>query len=381
MILNRHSRFGPAAGALSLLLALCSCGDTGTDSHCEPDTVLLVPRDSISEGHMADDMLFGHPVDACFGPSGEVLILDQAAASVFAFEGDGSPLGSFGGRGEAPGEMGNPMSIETVEGFIVVRDAVKHGYLVFDAEYSLLSEVSHWPTGSPTDMSYCGDSSFAGLTTSLERSDAGMILQRQISLYRLGEAEPTAICWTSRDPLDPSDPSDFLRMTTESVVFAADGSGRTFIAEVSGEEYEISVHGPDGAIIGTISMEVQPVPKTDSELARERVFMESEMEIMGVEGIDEWRPEPFRPVIRGLGVDSLGRLWVHRGTEEVPVFDIFEGDSYQRLETPVVLPDSGYSWTFRMSPRGMVAWETDPSEGSFVFYLLEERSRDMQQLP
>lgn len=353
------------------VLVTLACGDPAGPEAESISRLLLIPCDSITESCGQEGFLFGHPSDACFGPSGEVLILDQAAARVYAFQRDGRLISSFGGPGEAPGEMGNPMSIEVVEGLILVRDAVKHGYLLFDSDYDLVREVAHWPSGSPTDMVFCGDSSFISLSTSFERSGDDMMLRRTVDRYRLGEAEPEATYWSTLDPLDPSDVSDLIRMATESLAFTADTSGTVYVSEISGEEYLVRVFGAGGEETGSLRRDLDPVPKTQEQLDREIAFMEAEMEVMGVEGLDEWVPDPFRQMITGLGTDSIGRLWVQRGTGERPVFDIYESHSFEEPGTEAVLPDSGYSWTFRISQDGIIAWETDPPDGMYVFYILE----------
>ncbi len=204
----------------------------------------LVVADSIVESSVEEGIMIGHIADVCFGPSGEVLVLDQTAACVYAFSREGDFTGMFGGPGSGPGEMGNPMSIETAGNMIIVRDAVKHGYLLFDRSYALLEEVSHWPTASPTDMVFCEDNSFIARTISIEAGDQGMQLRRTVGRYRIGDAETTVTYFSDLTSLNPSRPSDILRMGTESVVFTADSLGNVYLSEISGEDYLVTVFSP-----------------------------------------------------------------------------------------------------------------------------------------
>jgi len=326
--------------------------------------------DSIVDNSMDQGFMIGYPVDVCFGPSGEILVLDQTAAAVYAFDANGAFLEQFGRIGEGPGEMGNPMSIEIAEGFIMIRDAVKHGYLLFDRSYELIDEVSHWPSASPTDMQYCGDSSFVARSTSFENGVDGLSIARSISRYTLGAPEPSCTYYSDASPVDTSDPSSILRMGTESLVFTSDPSGRIYVAEITGEEYLVTVYAPPGEILYTITRDFDPVQKTQTELDEEITSMEAEMRLMGVEGIVEWVPYPLRPMITGLGIDSDMNLWVQRGTEMQQTLDVYSTAGGELICT-VVLPLPGCDWSIRVSSQGIIAWQTDPPEGYFTIYTLE----------
>ncbi len=327
--------------------------------------------DSIVDNSIDQEFMVGYPADVCFGPSGEILVLDQSAAAVYAFNTGGAFLEQFGGVGEGPGEMGNPMSIEVIEGYIMIRDAVKHGYLLFDSSYELVEEVSHWPSGSPTDMQYCGDSSFAARSTSLGNADDGLFIGRDVSRYTLGAAEPSLTYYSDVSPVDASDPSSILRMGTESLVFTSDPSGRIYVAEITGEEYLVTVYGPHGDTLYTITRDFEPVQKTQAELDEEITSMDAEMRLMGVEGVGNWVPYPLKSMIIGLGTDADMNLWVQRGTEVQQTLDVYNTRVGGELICTVVLPRPGHDWCIRVSSQGIIAWQTDPPDGYFTFYTLK----------
>lgn len=74
-------------------------------------------------------------------------------------------------------------------------------------------------------------------------------------------------------------------------------------------------------------------------------------------------------MITGLGVDALERLWVQRGTESAPVFDIFDMNGEHLLSAK--FPREGHSWKFHIDNHGILAWEEDPESGIQKIYLLE----------
>jgi len=83
----------------------------------------------------------------------------------------------------------------------------------------------------------------------------------------------------------------------------------------------------------------------------------------------EFEPEPFRDMVVALGVGPDGNLWVQRGTSDTPLFDVFDASGNQVRQA--AFPEQGWSWTFSISPRGILAWEADPADGFQRLYLLE----------
>lgn len=84
---------------------------------------------------------------------------------------------------------------------------------------------------------------------------------------------------------------------------------------------------------------------------------------------EEYEPEPHHTLVENLGVDSYGNLWIQRGTEERPVFDIVncEGEQIGTSE----FPRPGMFWEFSITPYGSLAWDLDPESGVQKLYILE----------
>jgi hypothetical protein len=66
---------------------------------------------------------------------------------------------------------------------------------------------------------------------------------------------------------------------------------------------------------------------------------------------------------------GLTEVWVQRGTTDTPFFDIFQQNG--ELAGHAVFPEDGWSWTFTISPQGILAWEADPDEGYQRLFVLE----------
>ncbi|NOQ22074.1 MAG: hypothetical protein GQ565_05415 [Candidatus Aegiribacteria sp.] len=129
----------------------------------------------------------------------------------------------------------------------------------------------------------------------------------------------------------------------------------------------------NGSPCDTIYLPYEQVKRTPDELNDEKVFIEQSVRInsFGQLSID-WDPFPYRPLIKALGTDADGNLWVQRGDELTPVFDIL--DSSGSVLFTAVLPsrDDAIYWKFRMTPQGIVAFPQDPEEYQVV-YLLDFR--------
>ncbi|MCK5035685.1 MAG: hypothetical protein KAS73_07330, partial [Candidatus Sabulitectum sp.] len=69
------------------------------------------------------------------------------------------------------------------------------------------------------------------------------------------------------------------------------------------------------------------------------------------------------------GVDSLNRIWVQRGFEQDPTFDLY--DVSGELLMTAVLPyrDDTAHWKFNISRRGILAVPEDP-ESYYSVYMI-----------
>jgi len=79
--------------------------------------------------------------------------------------------------------------------------------------------------------------------------------------------------------------------------------------------------------------------------------------------------EGYHSMVAGIGVDEAGLLWVQRGTESKPVFDVFnsQGDHVATAEFPI----QGRFWRFSITPFGALAWNNDPLDGVQKVYIME----------
>ncbi|MBN1434350.1 hypothetical protein JW921_06275 [Candidatus Fermentibacterales bacterium] len=357
---------------LALIHAVGGCGGEETRVEPFPDRLSLAPADSIGEELGDSVYTFGFLIDACTGPSGEVLALDQAQASLRAFGRDGEFLGYVARRGEGPGELGMPMFVASLgDSLVMVMDPMKGGHVVWDRDYSLLDEIALWPQNPPMFMWGLDGAAFLAFRIEAGVEEGGIYMDRMIGRYELGEADPEVVYWQDRVDVDPTSLTRVISDIFFFACFAADPEGeRVFVAPFSTSDYGIHCYDREGNLLYTISQLVPRAPKDDAEMLDEEIFYESYLNRLGAQGVViDWEPDPYRYMISALGVDCFGRLWVVRGTEHAPVLDVYDMEGRHLFSC--VLPRESRSWTVSPEPEAILAFEEDPLSGYQKLYIIE----------
>jgi len=363
--------------ALMLVLLITSCGQNGSDPTArEPwqDRMDLLVIDSIGIESGDSNYVFGAIGDVCFGYQGEILILDQAGSNIKAFSNTGDFITRISGSGSGPGELSLPLSLSCLEdGRIFVLDPMSNSYKVFNgSDYSYIEEVVLWSNNPPMDPCGLDGGYYLGLKFEMDQSDGSLTGISTLGRFRMGEAEPLVIYYRDEFPVDFNDLGLFVKNMLRSLVFTGDRSGRIFFSEMSTHSYEVLAFSSDGTELFHITADLSPVSRTIEEMDEEKAYMEHWVSRMGGMGgmPIEWDPEPFRWMVTGLGVDMQERLWVQRGTELEPVFDVFDMTGEHLFSAR--FPMEGLSWKFHIESRGMLGWEEDPESGVQKVYIVEE---------
>lgn len=278
------------------------------------------------------------------GSDGTIYVLDYQLSEVRAFDADGNYLRTVATPGEGPGE------ISEANGFILVRDSIlwiqdhgkwsmlgvttegeevgryqmpvrSYGYMwngTIDDRGRLWKPESHSdeePTYPPPP----------GLNESSTRrylkwydpeTEASDSIYVGEAFYRSHVAQNDRGGWSYRNvPFEPA---------TTAVVDPAGG-----LWQVDNAAYRIARRDERGDTTFVIEADVAPLPVTDADRSS------------FVDGMVEYDPDSraraeeilsfardMKPVIEGLVVDDVGRLWVDRvvPSGERPLHDVFEPD-------------------------------------------------------
>ncbi|MBN1434837.1 hypothetical protein JW921_08760 [Candidatus Fermentibacterales bacterium] len=380
-------RVGPAAGTgLSCLCVLAFCMACGrgepapgagvSDSAATGGAVAdreLVLIDSIGVELGDSCYVFGSIESVSHGPDGDIYVMDRVMSCVRRYTPDGDFVLQYGKLGSGPGEMTNPLSMATLnEAGVAVCAAYQGGIHLYSYDGEWQGLRAGFSNNPPLYMVGAGDSSYIASKLTIEAQEGQPVAEMVVGRYRVDSTEPDVVYRSDSFLFDPSDLSEFLRRTFFAYVYTADSRGNVYVAPYSTEDYLIQCFSPDGELIRTISMDVPRVERSEEEIQEEADFVNTRVRNMGAQGVAfNYRPEPYRQMVTGLGVDAEGNLWARRGTESVPFFDVFDPADGSRLYGCVLRmsPSEGPYYTIIVDEGGFLAYHQNP-EGFQKLYLL-----------
>lgn len=336
-------------------------------------SVSLVKTDSIGVELGDSTLVFGAVEGVVTGPDGNIAVLDRAACCIRVFTPDGDFVRQISGRGHGPGELiSNAFLTITENGTLLVTGDGGEilGIHAFDYETGewLGSEPSF---GSPpTCLEGASGDTYMRKNLGFDGSSGEPMLIITITLNEFGTEEPLMTFMEDAVPFDPQDMASMVSLVWFGYDLACDFQGHYYIAPRSTEDAVIHVFDSAGSETGTLELNLEPVLRTEEELETERLILTAKATAMGDE-LPLMEPDPWKPMIRGLEVDSEGNLWVLLGGESQPSFQVFDpsGELLHSAELSGHEPD-GDSWRFSFKGGRITAWSDEPSEGFQKVWLL-----------
>ena len=365
--------------AMIFVIVLIACGsieqdpvDADISTHIEPVHHTITAVDTIGVELGDSNYVFGQTDAALLGPNDEIYVLDGSKAHIAVFSADGEFLGSIGRQGSGPGEFQRPLAMTLLgNGKLAVSDPMSGMISLFDSSYAFESEISGFFPVPPLAINGADGEAIIGLMRTADIAN-GMV---GYSLARLdGTAEPTHIYADDMVEFEPSMIGPGYTETT--IAFTSDHTGRVFTSVMSTDSYRVECFHPDGERFLLIERPFEKVLKTPSEIEEEiedfNAFLDrraagggsGRMQSMGIsissEDID-YEPNPYHYSISDLMVDGQERLWVRRGTEPLPHFDVYDLDGELLFTASVEASDpDSRDWTIVIGNDRMLAFSTDP---------------------
>lgn len=360
---------------LFALLILSGCGAAGDPTGetaggslqgIEADTLRVVL--AIGEELGDSTNTFGIIGDAEYhGGTGNIIILDTGRACLKEYTPEGQFIRQVSRRGDGPGELSNAsFEFFQMAGRTLVINMMKQGFVVFDDSLAFLEEIQHWPSNPPMQCVALNDTTLAAYKPDFAENDGqNFTLYRRLVSFPYGQADYGHVFWADSTDISLSDliangTSDMINDFLLGLTVGGNESLLLMALRVS-EEYRVQAWFPDGTEAFTITLDIEPVPKTPEEIAEEKAYMEAFFGQMGGQGMTEYQPKPFRDMIVSVDIGPDGNIWVQRGTMEYPFFDVF--DLQGNLLGHKVFEVPGWTWQFSLSEQGILAWEDDPEEG------------------
>ncbi len=346
---------------------LASCGGeneaaTVSESPLQPSGPVLQTAGEIGIELGDSNYVFGIIQDVDISSDGTIVILDSQKKKVMVYSPDGEFLGSFGGEGEAPGEFLNPRSVACLsDGRIAVSDPFSREVEIFNHDFSHSETVSDFTERAPFVIT-ATDRGFAGEQGGFNR-DEGTVTQRVMSW----DLQRDTICVLFEEETNFSQDNMAARFM-EPQAGIVSFNGIIYFSPPVTEKYEVQVFPIDGSSAEPLSLqEYEPVRRSPEEIEAEMQLFEDRIQSMAASGRGsrfaevEYSPPEHYYATSSMGVDAQGRIWVQRGWESAPVFDLFTPGETAPVETATVTSEEDLSGCdFVITPYGFAAFERDP---------------------
>jgi hypothetical protein len=317
--------------------------------------------------------VLGSIVDAEVSPSGSILLLDQSACCIREFSSEGIYLANLSRHGNGPGEFLFPQEMALhPDGRIIVKDMLKHSLIIIDSNGENLSELVGWPLSPPSAIVSVDTSYIAGCGIDYDMQGMDLALIFKPSLFSLESIDRELEFFSDTLVVEnafaaPLTPTGMLGY---SIMASDTRNGRVYYTNMSTDQHEIRCWDSQGDLLFSFSLGIPPAAKSSQELQEEIEYARIQFAAVGSSTLPEnFEPDPFHTFIVSLGVDNNGHLWIQRGTEEKPVFDIIDNDGVH-IGT-AEFPRNGRHWKFSITPYGTLAWNLDPESGVQRVYTLE----------
>ena len=317
--------------------------------------------------------MFGAIEDLVHAPDGNIVVHDRAYSRIMVYSPEGEFIRQIGRQGSGPGELSMTafMGITGDGNIYVTQRGAMDRFDYFSGEW-----IEEYPRGMappPFCLRGLSDSSYLGVFLQFAEDDEGVGLDIGVASFEPGPFRPVRKYLTDHSVMDPNDAAGFLDRIWFGYNIAFDGSEETiYIARRSTENYEIIGFSIEGEQVFRLERDLPRVERTEEEMDAERDFRLAQLESMDAGGMD-YQADPYRPFIAGLGVDGEGRIWVRRGTDTVPTFDVFDPESGEQVLL-VTVPEAGENglyWKVSVDSFGFLAYDENPEQGWQQVHVLE----------
>ncbi|MCK5116864.1 MAG: 6-bladed beta-propeller [Candidatus Aegiribacteria sp.] len=303
---------------------------------------------------------------------GSIVLLDRAFSRVMVYSRDGIFQRQIGRAGDGPGEMSQTVFMTITEnGNLLVsqRDAMER----FD--FNTGEWIAEYPRGmTPPPFVLAGmrDSSFVAVHFQMMPRDDRLMADVTLGIYLPGDNEPDVVLAEQSFEFTPTNAAPLFENVFDAYSVAEVDYETVYFASRSSTEYEVLGYNTSGEqVFELVRNDFEPVEMTPVELEEETEFMEARLVSLGA-GDQSCSPDPFYPMISGLGIDDYGNIWVRRGIEQIPTFDVYDNSGeLLRIVTLPVEPSEGKYWNVIIQSAGVLAYSENPARGYQKVYMLE----------
>ena len=359
--------------AATLLMISCG-GETEQITAPEPQMPAgeLVMTDSMGV-EIGDSLyMFGSIEGLTILEDGSIVLLDRAFSRVMVYDRDGIFQRQIGRVGDGPGEMSQTVFMTLTENgnlLISQRDAMER-FNFNTGEW--ICEYPRGMTPPPFVLAGMRDSSFVAVHFQIMPQDDRLMADVTLGIYLPGDNEPDVVLSEESFEFSPTNAAPLFENVFDAYSVAVADWETVYFASRSSTEYRVQGYSFNGEqVFELVRDDFEPVEMTPEELEEETEFMKARLVSMGA-GDQLCSPDPFYPMISGLGTDSDGNIWVRRGIEQIPTFDVYDNTGQLlKIVTLPVEPSEGKYWNVIIQPGGALAYSENPAQGYQKVYMLE----------
>jgi hypothetical protein len=380
-MLSRKTSLGERKSMRKLIVALgsallaISCG-TPSERPEEPleggEDVTLRVVDSIGVEMGDSNYVFGAIEAVDFGIDGNIYVLDRSASCVKVYTPDGDFIRQIAEKGSGPGEISNPLDMTVLgDGRVAVCAPYQNGIHTYSSEGEWLGLSAEFFNNPPMSMVGVDSNAFLGMKLTIDFSEGEPVTNFIVGRYEESN-EPSVVYHEKSLPFDPQDLTGLLMNTFYSQMMTGDREGNVYIAPYSSEEYLVRALSREGEEILQITRnDIDPVRRTPEEIRAEKDYMEGWLRSIGASGVViDFEPNPYRWMVSSLGVDGEGRIWVRRGTELLPFFDVYGPDGELLFTASVEgISDEGQFWVTHIDEHGFLAYSENPVDYQRIYVI------------
>jgi hypothetical protein len=353
----------------SALLVVVSCGEPQAGGPLSPEDgpqPVIVVTDTIGVETGDERLTFGFITGTGMTPGGDVAVLDAQKATLQVFSPYGVELLSMGRFGPGPGEFQFPVSMAVLPDGYAVSDLMGGKIVFFDENGVFIRELTGFFPTPPLDIVASTPGGVAGVSMRMEVGEDGTPRASMILASWRDSSEPSILFHTIPVHMDGG-----RVMSRPEFGIAPGPAGSVYFAEESDSLLLVLGFSSEGETIFSVNEPFERTPKSEEELLEESVSISLSI-TDGESTLDRTRARddyPYRTVVNGIGVDSLGRVWLEMGHTGTPFFRVYQPDG-QAFSTVVPGNPEGLSRAdYSITPYGAVAGEPDPLDWPKVYLL------------
>ena len=200
-----------------------------------------------------------------------------------------------------------------------------------------------------------------GMLSELSRGDNCLLTDKRICTWNADDPDSVITEYYSRQySIEIGDDyllsmNDMVEIDYFPMVFTVGDSFVCIAPEPRAEPVLLLFH-EDGSAMDTLNLPYPEVVRTEEEILERKQYVEELFYVRSrhTHQVD-WEPFPNKPMITNLGVDSLNRIWVQRGFEQDPTFDLYDVSGEHLITAVLPGRDDTVHWKFNISSRGILA--------------------------